>query len=118
MDWPNNGQNPQAGNVGSRVQTQLVPLTRIDDPSASPVAAGQPILPESAEPAPAEACSVLVPDEVWLALTAEDSGFTVDDSICSEAGIAAQSVPEPNSILSFILIGTTGIGGRFLKKIV
>ena len=113
---PQGGQNPQRENVGSRVQAQLIPLIRINDPSASPVAEVQGSLPQEAQPAPAPSCSVLVPDELWSALTAEGSGFTVDDSICSEGFTPSQTVPEPNSILSFILLGTTGLGIKFLKK--
>ncbi|MDJ0732066.1 MAG: hypothetical protein QNJ33_18975 [Crocosphaera sp.] len=117
MNWLEGDQNPQAGNTGSRIQTQLIPLTRVDDPTGSTT--DQSVLPASSLPVSEPTCSEFIPDEIWSVITADDSRFVVDDSICPSSVILAnsQGVPEPNSILGFILLGSTGIGVRLLKKI-
>ncbi len=115
MAWPNGSPNPQAQSVGSRVQAQLVPLQRIEDPMGQNP---ENLFPESVNPQPADTCSTIVPDEVFAVISADDSNFVIDDSICSrdQARANSQGVPEPSSVLSMIILGTTGMGAQWLKK--
>ncbi|MDJ0601784.1 MAG: PEP-CTERM sorting domain-containing protein [Crocosphaera sp.] len=117
MAWPSGTSNPQAENTRSHIQTQLIPLKRIDDPTGSNTPQSIPIFSES-EPVSEPACTYSVPDPVWSAMTADDSNFVVDDSICSSNQVTAnnQTVPEPTSILGLLLLGSTGIGVRLLKS--
>lgn len=112
MEW--NGRSPQARNARSLIQTQLIPLQRVNDPNPEDISPGSGL----PQPGNAETCSTIIPDEIYAVITADGSNFVIDDSICSENQIIpnSQSVPEPTSILSIILLGTTGMGVRLLKK--
>ncbi|MDJ0845975.1 PEP-CTERM sorting domain-containing protein [Crocosphaera sp.] len=135
MAWPSDAPNPQAGNSGSRIQTQVIPLTRVDDPTLSPdnfapqLAASQNFIPQLAasQPASDSSCSEPLPAELWQAIYNYDPSFLPEDS-CGSLQIPSlnasntpmlsnqQSVPEPSSILAFLLLGSTGMGVRLLKK--
>ncbi len=120
MDWREDGLNPQEENVGSRIQTQLTPLINVDDTNLLlPQLLPQSFSPTSNQPDSDSACSVVIPDELFSAISAENPTFLADDSICPNSSVSSnsQTVPEPNSILGFILLASTGIGVRLFKKI-
>ncbi|MDJ0660246.1 MAG: PEP-CTERM sorting domain-containing protein [Crocosphaera sp.] len=128
MNWLNNDESsPQARKARSLIQTQLIPLKRVDDPNVSPDNFAP--APAEGQPIPGNSCSEPLPDEVRQAIYDYDPSFLPDDT-CGSFELASfsltasdtpvssnqQSVPEPSSILAFLLLGSTGMGVRLLKK--
>ncbi|MDJ0509504.1 MAG: PEP-CTERM sorting domain-containing protein [Crocosphaera sp.] len=122
MRWIEEDGNPQdqRGRTNDN-QIQLTALTRADDPLAgftpqSFIPQGNPSEPQST--IFEAACVNGTPDiEIWERIASSNPDL-LPEYTCSSNTISPSNttVPEPTSILSLILLGTTGLGLRLRKK--
>ncbi|MGK7941283.1 MAG: PEP-CTERM sorting domain-containing protein [Crocosphaera sp.] len=121
MRWdPNNGHPQDQPGRDNANQIQLTALTRADDPAAALIPQG--FVPQNAQPQENRifqtACKDGTPTlEVW-GLIESSNPEILPEYTCTSNQISTSNttVPEPTSVLSLMLLGTTGLGLRLRKK--